>query len=45
MVVAKAMGIQVLAMTLEEPSYKRTFCSTGGLAKDIQNPQQRGESG
>lgn len=45
MVVTKAMGIQVLAMTLEELSYKRTFCSTGDLAKDIQNPQQRGESG
>lgn len=45
MVVTQAMGIQVLAMTLEELSYKRTLCSTGDLAKDIQNPEQRGESG
>lgn len=44
-VVTEAMGTQVLVMTLEELSYKRTFCSTGDLAKDIQNPQQRGESG
>lgn len=33
MVVSKAMGIQVLAMTLEELSYKRTSRSTRDLAK------------
>lgn len=44
-VAAKAIGIQVLAVTLEGLSYKRSFCSATDLAEDIQEPRQRGESG